>query len=623
MVCRQCRGQPRLLELLPGVFWTFGGAAMWQRHHMQCLLLVIAIHVVLLAGIAIKMSPTLDEPANLAAGISHLAHGTFSTYSVNGPLPRVVAAAPVMLVGIESDWTLSSNASYRSEDRIEFSFGDSLMRRNGRRFFTLLTLARLATIPFSVLGAVICFRWGRDLSGSGAGLLAACLWCFSPEVLAHGSLVTPTTAAASFGCLACYTFWRWLNRPSSRSALVAGISFGSALLTKSTWIILYGVWPVLLVVWLSHSRKSAPVLRLFWQMLLQLFVATLVLNLGYLCRGTLRPLESYQFKSHLLANPNRKVNVPASADMISGNRFHGTWLGLMPVPFPSDFIDGIDLQKRDFETLRWMYLDGVHSFYGWPSYYLWVCLYKLPLGILLLLCLSLSGLWMRRRQLRDELCLLLPAATVFAVASMNYHFACIRYLFPAYPLMMIFCTRMMALERSKRLWDMLSWSLAIAVALSSMAAYPYELSYCNEYAGGVYSGDRHVIGADYDCGQDAFYLEEWRRMNRESRPLYVLFNGLDLPRTLEIDFETPKRVSVQPGDAQRSIPLEAGWYAVSIHFVRGGWGLLFDHDGRLRYVPVGTFPEFEQMTPVTRLGSTILIYHVSPASDFHTSDQPR
>ena len=58
---------------------------------------MLVVHVVLLVLNAVWMSPTLDEPAHVVAGISHLQMGDFSLYRVNPPLIPMVTAVPVML----------------------------------------------------------------------------------------------------------------------------------------------------------------------------------------------------------------------------------------------------------------------------------------------------------------------------------------------------------------------------------------------------------------------------------------------------------------------------------------------------------------------------------------------
>ena len=63
-------------------------------------------------------------------------------------------------------------------------------------------IARWACIPFSLLGAWMCYLWGRDLYNAAAGRLACLLWCFSPTILGQAQMITPDTGATAFGLAA-------------------------------------------------------------------------------------------------------------------------------------------------------------------------------------------------------------------------------------------------------------------------------------------------------------------------------------------------------------------------------------------------------------------------------------
>jgi hypothetical protein len=52
-------------------------------------------------------------------------------------------------------------------------------------------IARWACIPFSWVGAIVCYLWARDLYGRPAGVFACLIWCFEPNILAHAALITP------------------------------------------------------------------------------------------------------------------------------------------------------------------------------------------------------------------------------------------------------------------------------------------------------------------------------------------------------------------------------------------------------------------------------------------------
>ena len=215
---------------------------------------LLAGHAALLAYGAAVHSPCIDEVGHLAAGLSHWQLGRFDLYHVNPPLVRMVAALPVLLAQPKTDWSQYSDAPGA---RSEFGIGRDFITANGERSFWLFTWARWAVIPFSLLGGYVCFRWARELYGDWPGLLALTLWCFEPNVLANAQMITPDTGATALGLTAAYVFWKWLRRPGWPLALGAGLALGLALLTKTTWVILFALWPALCLVWrLPEWRAS-------------------------------------------------------------------------------------------------------------------------------------------------------------------------------------------------------------------------------------------------------------------------------------------------------------------------------------------------------------------------------
>ena len=130
------------------------------------------------------------------------------------------------------------------------------MRANQSKSFWLFTIARWACIPFSVLGGYVCFRWAHELYGRNAGLVALVLWCFCPNILGHGQLITPDVSATALGVLAGYLFWRWLKQPAWSTALAAGLALGLVELTKFTFVVLFPLWPLLWVVYRWNDLRA-------------------------------------------------------------------------------------------------------------------------------------------------------------------------------------------------------------------------------------------------------------------------------------------------------------------------------------------------------------------------------
>jgi hypothetical protein len=139
-------------------------------------------------------------------------------------------------------------------------------------------------------------------------------------------------------------------------------------LTKTTWVVLLVVWPLL---WLiarcirRADRRSA--LRQFLQFAIIFLLAVYVINAVYGFRGALARLGDYDFVSAALCGPERSTPATSGTEPeeSAGNRFRGTWLAGCRIPLPEDFILGIDRQKLDFESHFPSYLRGQWRSGGW------------------------------------------------------------------------------------------------------------------------------------------------------------------------------------------------------------------------------------------------------------------
>ncbi|MDQ3332691.1 MAG: glycosyltransferase family 39 protein, partial [Planctomycetota bacterium] len=310
--------------------------------------ILLSIHAGLLAYAATRHSPTLNEPGHLVAGLSYWEFGRFEVYRVNPPLTRLVAALPVLAAGYEMDWSRFHDGPGA---RPEFALGEDFVKANGERSIWLFTIARWACIPISVIGGIFSFLWGRELYGAAAGLVSLALWCTDPNILAHAELITPDAAATTFGVGAGYTFWRWLKQPTWSRAGVAGLLLGFAEFSKMSWLLLFGLWPVLWIIWQASGGRQpagASKRQQFFQLAATLLLGLYVLNLGYVFDGSFTQLKKFTFVSETLAGEELAGD--------GGNRFADSWLGELPVPLPEQYLLGFDSQKRDFED------------YGQPSY---------------------------------------------------------------------------------------------------------------------------------------------------------------------------------------------------------------------------------------------------------------
>ena len=374
-----------------------------RRLVAAAVVLLLAVHAGLLAYSATRHSPTMLEPALLAAGLSHWEFGRFELYRVNPPLVRMVAALPVMAAGYEADWT----GFYESPGaRPEFSIGADFIAANGERSIWLFTIARWACIPFSLLGGWFAFCYSRELwDNNAAGLLTLSVWCFEPTILAHAELITNDVAFTAISLWATWLFWRWLKSPTWGRAIAAGLILGVAMVTKASALLFLFLWPPLTLFWWLTSTHNAHAssrplgfctysshdrdcyrggvhrngfCHLHVHLITSLVIALYVVNTAYLFDGTFTHLKAFDFTSSALSGHGKSGQV--------GNRFVGTCLADVPAPLPKQYILGVDTQKHDFESWHHPgYLHGEWRDGGWWYYYLYGMMVKMPHGFQVLL----------------------------------------------------------------------------------------------------------------------------------------------------------------------------------------------------------------------------------------------
>ncbi|MBA3314858.1 MAG: phospholipid carrier-dependent glycosyltransferase [Planctomycetaceae bacterium] len=265
----------------------------------------------------------------LSAGLSQVQCGRFDVYRVNPPLVKAVAALPVIAVGCKTDW---SRFIDRSWSRSGFLLGYDFIAANGESSLRLMTLARWACIPFSLAGALASYLWASHIYGRTSGLIALSLWCFEPNILAQGHLVTTDAAAAAAGICASYVFWIWLRRQTWGSASCAALALAVALATTLSWLILLFLWPLLFAVWwfTNHlGADAAPYYRVrigrsAVQLSLIMSLAIYLLCVSYQCDGMFVRLGCYHFTSDLLTGDTGEPGA-------TGNRFAGGLLSDIPV----------------------------------------------------------------------------------------------------------------------------------------------------------------------------------------------------------------------------------------------------------------------------------------------------
>lgn len=624
------------------------------------LALLALVHLVLVMHQALGKTPTVDEVAHLPAGLSYMETRSFRTYRHTPPLARILMGLATKTAGPHTDY----NGTWRVHDPVnhwQFAFEFLWWNRSdAARYFDCFTRGRFAIALVSAATIPVIYSWGAWWLGQNSGWLAAGLWAFCPNVIAHAGLATTDLCSASSGLVASLLFARWLDRPSWSRSIAAGAGLGVAQLIKFSSLILYGLW---MLWWLAdrlHRTRRATMLWNVPQAAAIILTSILVINAGYLCEGSFTPLGQFKFVCRLLTRPRLVADGPPDVchnqtynEVYRGrvNRFRGSWLAWLPCPLPFHYVSGFDEQKFEADGKYQMYLrgelrheQGEDSRSGWWYYYLYALAIKVPISTWLLLVMATYGAV--RWGGASQFALAVWSAFVVVMLAMMSLLTDIniglRYLLPAFPF--LFLVAGSAAHFVRPVWwnafilAGMAWNVGVLARI-----HPHELSYFNELIGGPANGRFHLIDSNLDWGQDLRGLIRWLAAHPGWQDLRLAYFGTIAPEMegLQSYRLAPRNIRFVPG--VRLLPGEdmsdpwsygpqPGKYAVSVNFERGmefhsprpespalddfvehRGALLPGSMGQLILHPARSYAYFQHFTPLVEpeIGYSILLYDIT------------
>jgi hypothetical protein len=441
---------------------------------------------------------------------------------------------------------------------------------------TLLPMVRIGSLWIWLVAFGLTSRWSRQIYGPRAMAFAATLFALSPNLLAHGCLLTMELPLVAATTAMVYLFWRFLQTGSRRafatSAAVGGLAFSCKFTTVLIPPILGLVW--LVELWHVGERSAWRMARRIGGGMGLYAVILMVSNLVVTGFAMLPPSE-------------RIGDHPAVPGLLAK---------LVETPFPTDWI-GFATQIRHQRIGGPSYLFGERRMTGWWYYYPVALAVKLPIACWLLL--AARGVdWLRGKSIRRDWMLPLAIGLFLALAMLgskrNYG---VRYLLPLAPLAIVWISALA--ERSG------SWAWVVVLGLAGQAVavasiHPHELSYFNIAAGGPVGG-RHILAdSNLDWGQG---LRSLAAIERRFPSLTLFYFGETDPARYGIKADT---YVITANECRRPLPedlrIATRYVAVSASLQYGPWG------------PDGTFSRFDRLTPVAYTDDwTIAIYDLNPA----------
>jgi 4-amino-4-deoxy-L-arabinose transferase-like glycosyltransferase len=201
-----------------------------------CAGLLLALMAALAGGAALSESVTVDEVSHVGAGVSYLQKLDLRMNPEHPPLPKVLAALPLVLREVHADynhisWTFSEK--FFQAFLGQWVFGEWLLEKwNDPK--TVLMWARLPMLLLTLALGWTLYACAKRLGGTWGGLLCLSVYVSAPAFLAFGPLVHTDIAVALFSLLALWTFAEVWREPSRKNVLLFGLSLAGALLSKFT-----------------------------------------------------------------------------------------------------------------------------------------------------------------------------------------------------------------------------------------------------------------------------------------------------------------------------------------------------------------------------------------------------
>jgi 4-amino-4-deoxy-L-arabinose transferase-like glycosyltransferase len=450
----------------------------------------------------------------------------------------------------------------------------------GHRYDRNLALARLGTLPFFILAALLVFAWTRRLAGEWAAGCATVLFTTLPPVLAQAGLATTDMAITATMGLACYVAALWLERPSAGRSVGLGVAIALAVLSKFSALLFLPAAAVAMAICRRVGVEPAePALsRPARTRYLRLAAIALILTVwaGYrFSIGPLLPPEQASANVAGVHRPSTELDRLAQAPVL---------------PAPALF-QGLGQLVAKNRAGHKSYLLGEVRTTGWWYFFPVALLVKTPIPFLLFLAVGLVVI--HGRPGRERRRLLEPAViagAIILVCLPSHINIGLRHLLPIYPFLAITAGLGAAslLRSGRALASSVGAALIAWQVLAGVRTHPDYLAYFNELAGR--HPERILVDSDLDDGQDLKRLADTLRARRIPA-IWLAYAG----SATVAEHRLPPVRWLQPHERVH------GWVAASLYAIKLG---SLDRPGH------DDFAWLEEYQPVALVGHSIRLYYI-------------
>ncbi len=574
----------------------------------------LLIFVFLIAFFSMKDdSATMDEIAHLPAGYSYLTQKDMRLNPEHPPLIKDLAAIPLLF--IKEIKFPSEIKAWKEDINGQWDFGFSFLYHAGNPVDKMIFWGRVPMILLLVFLGGFLFYWAREFYGNKVALLVLFLFSFSPTFLAHGRLITTDVGAALGVVISTYFWLKFLKNPRPKNLILAGLTFGIAMLLKFSLILLVPFFAFITLIYAWFKAEKKPLFDILKYLSLALLIGVIgvvfiiwpVYHYHTLNYPVKRQLRDTQFLLSTTAIPK-----PLTALNIR--------MAQIPVLRPfSQYLLGLFLALNRGTSGNTTYFLGEISAAGWRNYFPIVYSIKEPLAFQILTALALLYIaWLIKKpfwqntfqRLRSWTKSHFPEFTmlsfigIYWITSLSSRLNIgVRHLLPVFPFTFILvsvATIKWLSEPFLKIKYLILGALILWQAISVISIYPYFLSYFNELAGGPDQGYIYTVNSNLDWGQDLKRLKKWANLRGIDKIYVDYFGGGDAQYYLKEKYA--------PWWGQRDPKeIEKGSYlAVSATFLEGGRGIPAPGFNQ----PSGYYHWLDKYQPIEKIGYSIFIYYI-------------
>ncbi|PIV10318.1 MAG: hypothetical protein COS49_01140 [Candidatus Portnoybacteria bacterium CG03_land_8_20_14_0_80_41_10] len=583
-------------------------------------------------------SATMDEQAHIPAGYSYISQKDMRLNPEHPPLLKDLAglsawlgskltAQPIHFPDQIESWQKGVND--------QWVFGSQFLYRSGNDADKIILWARLPMLLIMLLLGIYIFKWAKEIYGHRAGLLALLLYSFSPTFLAHSRYVTTDVGAAAAFFIAAYYLIKWLQKPSKRNLVWAGLVFGLALLTKFSLALLIPYFIFLVIVWVI--LKKQPLLKSMLGLLLIGLIGLALIWPVYQFHVWNYPVErqltdtQFHFRDFAVEE--------ASAPVI--------WMADKPLlrPYGQFFLGFLMVMRRVLGGNTTYFLGEVSNL-GWHHYFPIVFLIKIPLTFLIFILIALflaawqikKPFWQKpyHRTLKwlknhlIEFAFLSFLVLYWATSIKSNLNIGVRHILPTFPFLYILVSGQIDRWLNISFWPILEKFkltaqglghtfktafllclktyfkyLVVAILLfwyiwGTLAIYPHFLAYFSQFIGGTKNGYKYVTDSNLDWGQDLKRLAQFVEENKIDQ-IYLSYFGGGSP-----EYYLGNKYQLWWGDRHPSELPPNSWLAVSATLLQGGRGWPAPGFNQ----KTGYYNWLNQYEPVEVIGYSIFVYHI-------------